>query len=232
MAARPDRFEFADDMFMRRHRGAGAPVVNQFAWRLPGAYDPDAVREFGAALSLGALHRRATRATLPFARGRWAPSPAPAAIELHEDPIGDDEIIDWMTRDAAAGIDPAAGTAWRLAAVPTDSGALVSLTAAHAAADGAALVDAIVRAAGQGEAVTPIPLPRGRALIADDLRDAAGQARAIRQWARDRRGAGPEPFRTPLTPVTDDPELPGTWVTPVAVAELATAELEALVEGG
>ncbi|MER7797198.1 hypothetical protein [Microbacterium sp. NPDC096154] len=228
MASRLDRLEFADDMFLRLHRGAGSPAVNQFVWRLPGAYDPRSLHAFGEALSRGALHRRVARTPVPLARDRWAPAAVPAVVRVQREAVPVDGVIDWMEAQAALDVDPHRGTAWALSAAPADDGSIVSLTATHAAADGAALLEAIRRAAAGDAPAPPAPLPPIGALMADDVRDAAAQVRAIAQWARSRRGAAPEPARAALTPLTDEPPLPAEWRVPIAVAEIATADAEAV----
>ncbi|TYL46267.1 hypothetical protein FXB39_14010 [Nocardioides sp. BGMRC 2183] len=245
------RQTFADDMFLRRHRGLGSPVVNQFVWRFATPLPLDAVERFASALAHGSLGRRAAPARLPGARGRWYGDATVPAIAHRDEPLAEDDVRAWADRVASVDLDPASGPAWRLATAPTDAGGtLMSLVVAHAAADGAAMVDAIVRAASQAAPLSlPVPLQdagvswaapggsgtdRGVARrvigglrgVVPDLRDAAGQGREVAGWVADRvraavRSVGEEP------PATAQPRAPRalpadveTWQPSWAVVEL------------
>ncbi|WP_141015375.1 hypothetical protein [Nocardioides sambongensis] len=251
------RQTFADDMFLRRHRGLGSPVVNQFVWRFGTALPTGAVERFAVALARGSLGRRAVPAMLPGARGRWYGDPTVPPIAHRERPLAGDGVRGWIDRVAAVDLDPAAGPAWRLATAPTAAGGtLVSLVVAHAAADGGAMVDAIVRAASWS---APLGLPaasgrtggaRGVQVVArlrdvvPDLRDAVGQGREIAGWVTDRvvdraraavRPADAEVAPAdPVAPTRDLPPDSGDWRPSWVVAELDATAVEemAAARGG
>ncbi|MFI9487194.1 hypothetical protein ACIG47_12460 [Promicromonospora sp. NPDC052451] len=189
------RLQFADDMFLRRHDGAASPAVNQVLWRLDGPYDADRLRDLAEGIAAGALHRRVVRARVPGARHRWAPAGTLPVLDLQTAAVPDDGIGSWAQAQADVPLNPARGRSWRLAAADVvaagdDDGAvvggIVSLTCAHAVADGAALIDALVRASTRADPiVVPPPERGGRALLADAA-DAAGQAAAVARWAQAR----------------------------------------------
>lgn len=188
------RLQFADDMFLRRHEGATSPAVNQVLWRLDGPFDADRLRDLGARLAAGALHRRVVRSRVPGARHRWAPAGTLPVVDLQTTAVAEDRIGDWAQTQADVPLDPARGLSWRICAADvvaragtgaagTVVGGIVSLTCAHAVADGAALIDAVVRAATNAEPiVVPAPERGTRALLADAA-DAAAQAAAVGRWA-------------------------------------------------
>lgn len=202
------RLQFADDMFLRRHDGGASPAVNQVLWRLDGPYDADRLRDLAGHLAAGALHRRVVRARVPGARHRWAPAGTLPVLDLRTAAVAEDGIGTWAQAEADVPLDPARGRSWRLAAAdvvaPGDDGTatvvggIVSLTCAHAVADGAALIDALVRASTRADPIV-VPAPeRGARALLTDAADAAGQAAAVARWAqararqaaRDRRAAG------------------------------------------
>lgn len=188
------RLQFADDMFLRRHEGATSPAVNQVLWRLDGPFDADRLRDLGARLATGSLHRRVVRSRVPGARHRWAPAGTLPVVDLQTTAVAEDRIGDWAQTQADVPLDPARGLSWRISAADvvaragtgaagTVVGGVVSLTCAHAVADGAALIDAVVRAATNAEPiVVPAPERGTRALLADAA-DAAAQAAAVGRWA-------------------------------------------------
>lgn len=231
------RLQFADDMFLRRHAGPVSPAVNQVLWRLDDPYDAERLRDLAGHLAAGALHRRVVRARVPGARHVWAPAATLPVLDLQTAPVPVGGVAAWAQTQADVPLDPARGRAWRLSAADVrDGGAVVSLTCAHAVADGAALIDAVVRAATHADPVA-VPEPeRGvRALVADAA-DAAGQTAAVARWAwarvrkvvRDRRTAGaaptagdvadpgPAPRPAPPRPAVDD----AAWRAPVLHVEL------------
>ncbi|MFI2489611.1 hypothetical protein ACH47X_22050 [Promicromonospora kroppenstedtii] len=188
------RLQFADDMFLRRHEGATSPAVNQVLWRLDGPFDADRLRDLGARLAAGSLHRRVVRSRVPGARHRWAPAGTLPVVDLQTTAVAEDRIGDWAQTQADVPLDPARGLSWRISAADvvaragtgaagTVVGGIVSLTCAHAVADGAALIDAVVRAAtNAAPIVVPAPERGTRALLADAA-DAAAQAAAVGRWA-------------------------------------------------
>jgi hypothetical protein len=192
------RLQFADDMFLRRHDGEASPAVNQVLWRLDGPYSAYHLRELAEGLAAGALHRRVVRARVPGARHRWAPAGTLPVLDLQTAAVAESAVGTWAQAQADLPLDPARGRSWRLAAadvVPDPSagadggsvvGGIVSLTCAHAVADGAALIDALVRASTHADPiVVPAPERGTRALLADAA-DAAAQAAAVARWAQAR----------------------------------------------
>lgn len=204
------RLQFADDMFLRRHDGEASPAVNQVLWRLDGPYDADRLRELAEGLAAGSLHRRVVRARVPGARHRWAPAGTLPVLDLQTAAVAESAVGTWAQAQADLPLDPARGRSWRLAAadVVGDPGAgadgggsvvggIVSLTCAHAVADGAALIDALVRASTHADPiVVPAPERGTRALLADAA-DAAAQAAAVARWAQARARQSARGRRTP-----------------------------------
>ncbi len=233
------RLQFADDMFLRRHDGDASPAVNQVLWRLDGPYDADRLRDLAEGIAAGSLHRRVVRARVPGARHRWAPAGTLPVVDLQTAGVAAAGIGAWAQSQADVPLDPARGRSWRLAAADlvagpvTDAGAtgevvggIVSLTCAHAVADGAALIDAIVRASTHADPIAvPAPERGTRALLADAA-DAAAQAAAVGRWARAkarqaaRAAAAPEPSTLAIE------------AAPVAEAGPAAEPAETLVSTG
>ena len=226
---RPVRLEFADDMFARGHRGVGGAVVTQRAWRLADSYDAGRLREIAGRLARGRLARRIQRALIPAARDAWSTTDDDPVLALDEHPIDDADVLGWLAERHTDPVDPHDGPGWRLAATNLRTGgAVVSLTVAHAVADGAAITDAVVSAATD---VAPPPLPdpgTGRRRIQAEVRDAAAQIGAIGEWARARlraRLAGCLPTHTPAapTPAPVPNAAAASWTPPRVVAEFDTA---------
>ncbi|MEU4385123.1 hypothetical protein [Promicromonospora sp. NPDC023805] len=231
------RLQFADDMFLRRHDGEASPAVNQVLWRLDGPYDADRLRELAEGLAAGSLHRRVVRARVPGARHRWAPAGTLPVLDLQTAAVAASAVGTWAQAQADLPLDPASGRSWRLAAAdvvadpPTGAGAddgasvvggIVSLTCAHAVADGAALIDALVRASTRADPiVVPAPERGTRALLADAA-DAAAQAAAVARWAQARARQSARGRRTPpATPLIEAARTPETpLVEPVENSEV------------
>lgn len=190
------RLQFADDMFLRRHDGAASPAVNQVLWRLDGPYDADRLRDLAGGIAAGSLHRRVVRARVPGARHRWAPAGTLPVLDLQTAAVPEDGIGTWAQAQADVPLDPAGGRSWRLAAADVVApaaggdgesavvGGIVSLTCAHAVADGAALIDAVVRAATHADPIVVPPPERGTRALLADAADAAAQAAAVARWAQ------------------------------------------------
>jgi hypothetical protein len=225
------RLTFGDDLFMRRHRGLGSPIVNQFVWWFDEDVPADAVTRLRDALARGALSRHARRSPVPAARGRWSRADTPPAVVRRGQPLDPHEVMDWLRRLGSSRLDPVGGDPWRLATADVvGGGAVVSLLADHAVADGGAMVDAVERAASDRE---PLPVPTHPSLprsVAADVHDAATQLASVGRWAagRARHAASPKPARR-----ADDrsrrgtPVVPDSWTVPLVVAECRTAEVEA-----
>ncbi|WP_406692575.1 hypothetical protein REH65_12650 [Saccharopolyspora sp. ID03-671] len=140
---------------------------------------------------------------------------------LHVEPEPVTDVLGWLDGRVSADFDPAAGRGWELSfARTTDGGAVLSLVAAHAIADGAALLDAVVRADGG----TPAPVAERDGLIPtvlDDLADGGRQLRTAVRWAITRqRGEKSSP---PTRPVP--PQAPEGWRVPHVVVECGSDEL-------
>lgn len=231
-AGRPVRLEFADDLFARRHRGLGSPVVNQWVWRMDGRYDPARVRALAERLAQGGLSRRLHRAVVPGARDMWTNADLPPALRLEEAVLPRSELTDWLEARHAEQLDPHEGRTWRLSAVDLDDGtAVMCLILAHAVGDGGSVIDSVRRAA---TGAAPLRLPalpstaRGR-LVAD-LEDAVGQVRAIGRWTvarirAQRNGTAARGVRR--TPPPAVPVRPGTeeWRLPRLTVELDSAAI-------
>ncbi|MBO0842866.1 MAG: hypothetical protein J2O46_06750, partial [Nocardioides sp.] len=142
------RLQFADDLFARRHRGLGSPVVNQWVWRLETAYDAGRLERVAAGLAAGGLSRRLHRAWLPGARDLWTNADLPPALELYPSVLPASELMDWLIARHGERLDPHEGRTYRLTATNLDDGtAAVSLILAHAVGDGGSVIDAVTRAA-------------------------------------------------------------------------------------
>lgn len=230
-SARPVRLEFADDLFARRHRGLGSPVVNQWVWRLEEPYDAERLRSLADGLARGGLSRRLHRALVPGARDVWTNAGEPPAIELSASVLPAQELLPWLRAHHLEPIDPHVGRTWRLAATDLDDGgAVVSLILAHAVGDGGSVIDSVSRAA---TGAPPLLLPpRAGSLVGrvvEDVHDAAGQVATIARWVRARAearragSAAPATKRAPSPMVA--PSADEGWECPRLILELDTAEL-------
>ncbi|GAA4700963.1 hypothetical protein APR04_000164 [Promicromonospora umidemergens] len=216
------RLQFADDMFLRRHDGETSPVVNQVLWRLDGPYDADRLRDLADGIAAGSLHRRVVRARVPGARHCWAPAGTLPVLDLQTAAVAESSVGAWAQAQADLPLDPAHGSSWRLAAADVATqgadaagsarGGIVSLTCAHAVADGAALIDALVRASTHADPLVVPPPGRGARALLADAADAAAQAGAVARWAGARarqvareRSAVVEPSSLVSTSPTSEP---------------------------
>lgn len=151
-----------------------------------------------------------------------------SATPLHVEPEPITDVLGWLDGRVSADLDPATGRAWQLSfARTTGGGAVLSLVAAHAIADGAALLDAVARADGG----TPAPVPAGSGFlptVADDLADGMRQVKAAARWVinRPRGKSAPAPAKT-------KPDAPEGWRIPHVVVECGSDELaDAAAAGG
>ena len=239
MPAAPVRLEFADDLFARRHRGLGSPVVNQWIWRLEEPYDAARLAFVADGLARGGLSRRLHRALIPGARDVWTNAGTPPALALSDRPLPAGRMAAWLEERHHDHVDPHEGRSWRLAATNLDDGtAVVSLIFGHAVADGGAVMDAVTRAA----LGSPLPLPplsphlAGR--LAADARDAAGQLAQIGRWGRARlraRRSGTTAGRaagsaagSPTPPAEPASRAGDAWEAPRLVVEVGTDALAAV----
>lgn len=233
----PLRLSFGDDLFLRRHRGVASPIVNQFVWRFDEPVDAARVTLFRDALALGALARRADRVRIPAARDRWSQGSHTPDVIVQGGPLSPAETLSWVRAQGQVVLDPARGQGWQLAlAAVAGGGAVVSLVVSHAVADGAAMLDAVERAAsGTPAPLLPARSSLGRAVLGD-VRDGAGQLAEVGRWTAgrlaQRRGRGPNPGAGPSSDSRPEPARrtpPGPWTTPLVVAELDTAAVAAAV---
>jgi len=185
------RLQFADDLFARRHRSRRrSPVANLWTWRLNGRYDPARLTLVARGLAAGGLSRRLLRAQLPGARDLWVNADRPPNARFEAEVLPAAQLSAWLTARHRDHLDPHEGITYQLSAVDLDDGtAVVALVLAHAAGDGGAVIDAVLRA----DAGDPLRLPPApettRARLQAELADAVGQIQAIRQWAKARRKA-------------------------------------------
>lgn len=238
MTAAPVRLEFADDLFARRHRGLGSPVVNIWVWRLDGPYDAARVRQVGDGLAAGGLSRQLHRSLLPGARDAWTNAGTPAEVVLYDEPLPVADLMEWVNARHVEPLDPHEGRTWRLSAVNLDDGtSAVALCLAHAVGDGGAVIDSVLRAATGSEPLRLPPVPRGlvdRTL--SDARDAVGQVASIARWTTSRiqaKRAGVAAAAVPASaahpPVAEEVaplDLPEDWRIPRVIVELDKAEVE------
>lgn len=226
------RLTFGDDLFLRRHRGLGAPIVNQFVWRLEESVPRASLVRLRDELARGSLSRRADRARVPGARGRWSRAAHAPPLSVGPTVLQEGDVADWLRGNLTAPLDPERGDSWRLADVRlADGGTLLSLIVAHAVADGGAMIDAVERAV-SGRPPLTLPERAGTwTTLRADLADARHQVGAVLRWGAgrlmnpggDRAGAaGPMP-----APAQERPPAPEGWVVPTVVAECDTAEVEA-----
>ncbi|MCM6775218.1 hypothetical protein NDR87_16945 [Nocardia sp. CDC159] len=184
-----NRLTADDDLFWKVHRLFGSVLVNQLAWRFDAPLERAVVEALHAQLTQGFLARRVVPTRMPFARPYWAPAIASNPLDWQADPVPADGVVDWLSAQTDADLDPASGRLWRLSAAPFAGGTLLSLVTSHVGADGGAVIfavqDALARVArglpaeradGSGRLVGEVPA-RGR--LRSDLADAAGQVRAI-----------------------------------------------------
>lgn len=233
MVAAPHRLEFADDMFMRRHRGLLAPVTTQVGWVLPSLPSADAVCAVVDHLTRSALSHQAVRSRVPFARDRWEhlerpPTTAAQILEAaHARPaLEHDERVAWIRERGMTPLDPHRGRPYDLALVRTaDGGAMASLVGSHAVADGARVIMSLSRPPGEAPAAAA-------GSVRADLADAAAQMREIGRWmahrkdrAQRRAAAGPAPTPVPRT----DADPPPGWRPALAILECPSASMREAV---
>jgi hypothetical protein len=227
------RLTFGDDLFLRRHRGLGSPIVNQFAWRFDRPVPSALLVGLRDELARGALARRADRALVPGARGRWSHTAHTPRLTSHPDLLDDHEVVPWLRANGAVRLDPTTGDSWRLSSARLTSGGMVlSLLVDHAVADGGAMVDAVERAAAGRDPLTLPGPPNLVRAIAADVHDAATRVTAVALWGaasarRTRtRSGGPPPAPTQAVERRPGPGLPEGWVVPLVVVECSTSDIE------
>lgn len=232
-SAAPVRLEFADDLFARRHRGLGSPIVNQWVWRLEQPYDPDRVRRLADGLAQGGLSRQLLRSRVPGARDIWINSVRAPDVELFTQTLPRAELTPWLEGRHGQLLDPHEGHTWRLSAINLDDGTgVMALLLAHAVGDGGSVLDSVSRAATAAQPLRlPTVAPSLPARIGADLRDAAGQFAAIGRWAKARSQArrsgtaAPGVRRTPPAAVAPRAGLED-WRLPRITVEVDTDALE------
>jgi len=226
----PTRLEFADDLFVRRHRGLGSPVVNQWTWKLDEAYDPERLHRMAAGLAAGGLSRRVHRALVPGARDLWTNADLPASLELFDEPIERAEVAAWIEDRHAHRLDPHEGRTYHLCATDVaDGGAVVSLIRPPPIATRVPHATPFrPPAAGDPLRLAPAPARLGQRLRAEAA-DALTQAREIGRWAKQRRAvlkqatASPAAGSSPAPPAPVPPRAGEDWRAPRLVVEFDTA---------
>jgi hypothetical protein len=234
------RLQFADDMFLRRHDGEASPAVNQVLWRLDGPYDADRLRDLADGIAAGSLHRRVVRARVPGARHRWAPAGTLPVLDLQTAAVPERSTGAWAQAQADLPLDPADGRSWRLAAADVVAeradggrsvvGGIVSLTCAHAVADGAALIDALVRASTHADPIVVPAAEHGTRALLADATDAAGQVAAVARWAQARARQVARERTSPAPPAEPSPVSAGPASSPAPAGATSGAD-EAAVSG-
>ncbi|WP_028477611.1 hypothetical protein [Nocardia sp. CNY236] len=165
------RLSVLDDMFLRSHRGLGAPIVLQGLWRTADRVDAQVLEGLYDALRTGPLARRVVRPRVPGARRSWQPNVRAYPITQAPGVLRVTELLDWADAQGE-GLDPEYGPGWRLSTAPLDDGgSVVCLTCSHTLADGRALAFAADDALSGG--VVPPSDPRARESDWSDAR---------RQW--------------------------------------------------
>ncbi|MCZ8380113.1 hypothetical protein O6P37_14670 [Mycobacterium sp. CPCC 205372] len=185
-------------------RATGTANLLQCAWILPGAVNRRGLEHFHQRLRRDVLaSRRIERSPLPFGRHRWVASSRMSDIEFVTTARPRSDFSDWLNEQPGIMLDPEHGPGWHLAALPfTDGGSGVSLVISHCLTDGIGLCDALVNAAGDGDADANWPdaasRRRSRALREDlrqTVRDtpAVGRAGAavLRMGRQERESAEP-----------------------------------------
>lgn len=229
---RPERLTPDDDLFVRMEHALGLPAVNQCVWRLrppAGAGNSEVIDVAGLhrladGLSRGRMSRLVVRSRLPV-RDRWVHSTRAGARHFDTEPIPAADILTWARTQCAYPLDTGQGPAWRLSAVPTDTGeTIVSLVASHVIADGGAGLSAVV------EALLEIPYHRRDvpSSLPDTLRDGAttlaDAARAmVTLLRRDNTPTVPRPAPRPATAPDSDSAGPATKPSSTSTPPTATA---------
>ncbi|WP_137723476.1 hypothetical protein [Prescottella subtropica] len=164
-----DRLTVVDEIFLRRHRGYGLPIVMQGLWRTADALDTDAAPLLASVhdvLAGGALGRRVVRSRVPGARPRWEPSTDTLPLRYDTEPV--DDVVAWADTQTGVDVDPGRGPGWVLAAAPVrGGGTVISLVCSHVVADARGLVAAVDAALTGRE---PAPTPPRTSDVADAAR--------------------------------------------------------------
>ncbi|KAA9162025.1 hypothetical protein FPZ12_012335 [Amycolatopsis acidicola] len=132
----------------------------------------------------------------------------------------------WLHSRVSAGLDPARATAWQLSYARTgDGGAVLSLVAAHAIADGAALLDALRRAAADEP---PLRIPDRASVLRtllSDVADGARQSRIVAKWLAGRPRLPRAGKKPQGKPAPGEPAPHPDWTMPHVVVECDSTEL-------
>ncbi|WP_156378128.1 hypothetical protein [Williamsia sp. Leaf354] len=242
------RLHGQDFTYWFMHRAFGWSVVLQLVWTFPRAVSVDDLEAVNAALGVGPLNRRVTRASVMTARPRWGHAPDVPDVICDTHPIAGDSVEAWAARELdTVPLDPEHGATYRLRAVATeDGGCVVSLTALHLVTDGKGLVTAAADAlAGRAtpDTLGIDPGPSARTLVAD-AGDAVGGVMSAGTGIATATGAlirkamtgrsqsalpavGTEPTRRrrPRTPIRDrSPRAQTTWaIVSMPAADFAAA---------
>lgn len=196
------RLNPTDEMLYGAERRLGSSRIIQVLWRFPAEVPATALREEWVRLNRGRLSRRVAPATVPGARRRWVAASNAAPPREYTERLTDENVMDWIDRQAREPLPAGSAALWRLACAPYRDGSLVSLTVPHFRCDGLGVFAALAAADAAGDAEP--------GLLPGDLGDLAGQAgralarspgwafrlatdRGFRRELRDalRSGAGP-----------------------------------------
>jgi hypothetical protein len=211
--------DLVDQAVFDFERATGTNSRGQVVWIYNRAVDIDGLRRFHHHLQQGRLSRRIERSPLPFGRHRWV-SGAQSDLEIVSTPRPREELDAWLAEQANRPLDIEHGSPWHLAVLPfTDGGAVVSLVASHAVADGMGGCLAVAEAAAGYDSAINAPAAgsrrRWRALREDarqTVRDIpairralVSAARSARSARRDRTCAGSPTPRPALSAGADEP---------------------------
>ncbi|GGK34590.1 hypothetical protein [Nocardia camponoti] len=235
-----NRITADDDLFFKLHSLYPNALVNQLAYRFETRLDRELLEQWHAHLAVSSVARRVRTTRFPIARAHWEPATSTMPLVWSDEPVADEDALDWFLARAQVEFDPESGEVWQLAGAPLASGGtLVTFVASHVACDGGgamvALTDSLNRLnaglapdrdSSSGRLVGPVA---GRGRLAADLADARHQLRAVARGVRAARKAKgvSEPARNPR-PVEPKLDLPETYRAADAIVQVDLAEWNAV----
>lgn len=139
------------------------------------------LREVHRNLGFTLLGRRIEKSALPFGRHRWVAAPDQSDMEITP-PRSRSELMSWMDEQAARGVDPERGPAWRMVVVTfTEGGGAITLLVSHSVADVGGILASVYLALSDTKAELDYPKP-----------DSRGKMQALREDWKEFRRALPE----------------------------------------